>query len=508
MSISLLALGVSGIIAAGTAGAEEQAPRIVDIMAASYPCSGTVFNDVGSNHWACGFIEEFLTLNITQGCVADNPGTPENEAAYCPGATVTRDQMAVFFVRAMEETLFDILDGAGNGLDADLLDGQHGDYYLDWNNLTNIPTDIANGDADTLGAMVCGDGEVPKFQNATSSWVCGNDLTGGGGGDITAVIAGTGLSGGATSGDATLNVAVPLALSGADANAVITGTNSETTGGPVGVLGVASATGTLTSTGVRGLSSSDNGTGVWGEAPMNGVYGKATRIGDSTWGVYGDASQYGVYGRASGSGVSGSSYGVFGEGATVGVYGKSTGGGWGIVSEGTALILGNLSVQGAVDWSPLTANAAVPATAFQPKDTALLTYLYAFENGTLKDYTGSPAAPFYTAPVRLPDGATVTRMTFYWSDGSNVDASMTLYRKELASGTEQAMALAFSSGGSSSIGGQTINTGSSFDDSITGATVDNAAYVYYLDFDATPDANDYSVWLNGVTITYTTSKPH
>lgn len=30
-------------------------------------------------------------------------------------------------------------DGAGSGLDADLLDGQHGSYYLDWTNTTNKP---------------------------------------------------------------------------------------------------------------------------------------------------------------------------------------------------------------------------------------------------------------------------------------------------------------------------------------------------------------------------------
>jgi len=30
-------------------------------------------------------------------------------------------------------------DGSGSGLDADLLDGQQGSYYLDYNNLTNTP---------------------------------------------------------------------------------------------------------------------------------------------------------------------------------------------------------------------------------------------------------------------------------------------------------------------------------------------------------------------------------
>jgi len=31
-------------------------------------------------------------------------------------------------------------DGSGSGLDADLLDGQQGSYYLDYNNLTNTPS--------------------------------------------------------------------------------------------------------------------------------------------------------------------------------------------------------------------------------------------------------------------------------------------------------------------------------------------------------------------------------
>ena len=38
------------------------------------------------------------------------------------------------------------VDGVSSGLDADLLDGQHGSYYLNFNNLTNKPTECDGGD--------------------------------------------------------------------------------------------------------------------------------------------------------------------------------------------------------------------------------------------------------------------------------------------------------------------------------------------------------------------------
>ena len=43
-------------------------------------------------------------------------------------------------------------DGAGSGLDADLLDGQHGSHYLNYNNLTNKPTIPTNNNQLTNGA--------------------------------------------------------------------------------------------------------------------------------------------------------------------------------------------------------------------------------------------------------------------------------------------------------------------------------------------------------------------
>ncbi len=53
--------------------------------------------------------------------------------------------------------------------------------------------------------VACADGEILKWNNASTRWECGVDTNAGG--DITGVTAGTGLSGGAASGDATLNLA-------------------------------------------------------------------------------------------------------------------------------------------------------------------------------------------------------------------------------------------------------------------------------------------------------------
>jgi hypothetical protein len=55
--------------------------------------SGTLFADVPGSHPFAGWIERLYQQGITLGCT----GTPRN---YCPNASVTRAQMAMFLVRA------------------------------------------------------------------------------------------------------------------------------------------------------------------------------------------------------------------------------------------------------------------------------------------------------------------------------------------------------------------------------------------------------------------------
>jgi len=53
--------------------------------------TGNVFLDVAFGSFAASFIEQLFLDGITSGCGGNN---------YCPGAEVTRDQMAVFLLRA------------------------------------------------------------------------------------------------------------------------------------------------------------------------------------------------------------------------------------------------------------------------------------------------------------------------------------------------------------------------------------------------------------------------
>jgi hypothetical protein len=115
------------------------------------------------------------------------------------------------------------------------------------------------------------------------------------------------------------------------------------------------------------------------------------------------------------------------------------------------------------------------------------------------------------APVNLPHGAQVNELTFYWKDtdprpydpDSRVSGqgSIELRRTDLSDQSDDVMASALTQGSS--------GYGSSYDDSIEFATIDNSNYVYYLvlklPFFYSPDGGStwYSVAYNAVVLEYT-----
>jgi hypothetical protein len=252
-------------------------------------------------------------------------------------------------------------DGSGSGLDADKLDNLDSSAFApsthahDHGSLTGLGDDdhsqyfnlSQNEKVTGRPAFNGGTVSLPPFsvnsttlvKNLNADKLDGKDASAFG--DITGVTAGTGLSGGGTTGNVTVNVKVPLSLSGSSNDAIIKGSNSYPSGRAV--VGYATARAGYTS-GVYGQSASDSGKGVYGYATATsgttfgvrgdtvstsglGVYGLAAATSGEAYGVYGRTksdSGRGVYGYASAS--SGTSYGVYGESASEnghGVYGTN-----------------------------------------------------------------------------------------------------------------------------------------------------------------------------------------
>jgi hypothetical protein len=140
--------------------------------------------------------------------------------------------------------------------------------------------------------------------------------------------------------------------------------------------------------------------------------------------------------------------------------------------------------------TPGRACLSIPAAAFHP-----LSGQYDFENHGrfLKQFAGGTGSGLYLAPVQLPHGATVTAVTFRWYDtlvGTEGAAIMRRSNRTSASEDNMAYAATFDEGG----------YGSSQDNTIAYATVDNANYTYYVQWQIPSAAPQ--VWGCSVDIEY------
>ena len=136
-------------------------------------------------------------LNIANGVIV--PMCDEQSATPCAsgdisfladvaGGFLVADVTGYFHEESSDITAVD----AGTGLTGG---GTSGDVTLSIDTPFQLP-------------QACTDGQIPSWNAGSSLWQCSDASTG----DITAVNAGTGLAGGATSGDATLSVATTYQL--------------------------------------------------------------------------------------------------------------------------------------------------------------------------------------------------------------------------------------------------------------------------------------------------------
>ena len=157
---------------------------------------------------------------------------------------------------------------------------------------------------------------------------------------------------------------------------------------------------------------------------------------------------------------------------------------------------GDVYIEGDLTWKTKTSYLSVPAAAFMP-----VTNDDYNNDGSYVYKYGSTGCNNFCAPVHLPHGATVTKVTFYWYDNNtSYDGKVQLFRRYHSLSLNYKMAEVSSTGSS--------GNGSGYDDSISYATVDNSINAYFLYmYLSDGDVGDGSLRGCGVVIEYTTTEP-
>lgn len=116
----------------------------------------------------------------------------------------------------------------------------------------------------------------------------------------------------------------------------------------------------------------------------------------------------------------------------------------------------------------------------------------------LKNNAGGTLNDWFVAPVLLPHGATVVKVTCWWTDNSSENGSLYLRRFTFSTGADVDMATLESRWNDSD---RNLN----YDDTISYAEIDNYLFQYILRLTIPPDGD---IEFHGARIEYTTTQPH
>ncbi len=235
----------------------------------------------------------------------------------------------------------------------------------------------------------CAESEIARWYDLDETWVCSQDT-----GDITSVVAGAGLTGGGLSGKVTIDAQ----FGGTGASTYIARSDHNHWG----------AVWTGAGTGLN-LSGGTTGIHAEGSAADLDLGGTGTIVADDSTGADMELrSNDEVVVHLDDDNDSGSSFTVK-NGANTNVFS---------VNEEGVMTWGS--------WAARTGYLSVPSAAFQPK---LSTQSYANDEMELWSFEEG----YFYAPVALPDGAVITRMTFFWKDlDATYDMDCSLLRNNLS----------------------------------------------------------------------------
>ncbi len=153
---------------------------------------------------------------------------------------------------------------------------------------------------------------------------------------------------------------------------------------------------------------------------------------------------------------------------------------------------GNLKVTGNISWPAKVGFYSLSTADFHPVSSSTT-----YTNGGSELYVLGPASgASFHAPLHLPQGAVITKVTFFWFDNSVIKSShLRLERYNLTTNTVEYLTSSLYSTESPAIGSLATT-------SITNPQVDNSTYTYWLLYNADMSAD---VALRGAGIEYTYS---